>query len=347
MIYFWFQHSKANKSIMKVTYYMRKSRGNTYSIERLFSDIEGNLPADIEASFCHSRFLSQGFFKRAYDTVRAAFYQGDINHITGDVHFLTYLLTRHKTILTIHDFVSLGRLRGFKRWVLWFFWYWLPSKRCSLITVISESTRSQMLHYVGGCQDKIMVVHDCVSDEFKPVPKAFNSQRPRILQVGTNANKNLDRLAAALQGFNCELAIIGRLSAAQKDALKQNGIHYENYVNLQNDALLEQYRLCDMLVFASTYEGFGLPIIEANAVGRPVITSNVWSMPEVAGNAACLVDPFNVESIRAGIVSVIESANYRDELIANGFDNVKRFSAKRIAEQYAGLYRKLHKGGGV
>jgi glycosyltransferase involved in cell wall biosynthesis len=100
-----------------------------------------------------------------------------------------------------------------------------------------------------------------------------------------------------------------------------------------------------MVVFASTYEGFGLPIVEANATGRPVVTSNIFSMPEVAGDAGCFVDPFDASSIRAGIVRVVEDEAYRQGLIKKGFKNVKRFRADAIAHQYAELYNDLFSKG--
>jgi glycosyltransferase involved in cell wall biosynthesis len=96
-----------------------------------------------------------------------------------------------------------------------------------------------------------------------------------------------------------------------------------------------------MVVFVSTYEGFGLPIVEANATGRPVITSNICSMPEIAGSAACLVDPSDCSSIRQGILRVMNDDGYRAGLVAMGFDNVKRFRASLIAAQYAELYHDI------
>jgi glycosyltransferase involved in cell wall biosynthesis len=101
--------------------------------------------------------------------------------------------------------------------------------------------------------------------------------------------------------------------------------------------------VCDLLVFASTFEGFGLPIVEAQATGRPVVTSNIMSMPEVAGDAACLVDPFNVSSIREGVLKVINDSDYRNALVKAGFENVKRFQPEQIARQYAELYHELVK----
>jgi glycosyltransferase involved in cell wall biosynthesis len=84
-----------------------------------------------------------------------------------------------------------------------------------------------------------------------------------------------------------------------------------------------------------------MPILEAQTVGRPVVTSNISSMPEVAGSAACLVDPYSVESIRAGVLRVIEDAEYRANLISAGFENTQRFKAETVARAYAELYAEL------
>lgn len=311
-------------------------------MERVFSDVRAHFPRNIKATVRVSKFYSKGVLKRLFNIVQACFYQGDVNHVTGDVHFLTYLLNRRKTVLTILDCVMMERLHGLLRWIFWFFWLWLPEKRSSVITVISEATRQQVLRYLRCDPNKVRLIYCHVSDEFKPSSKSFNSSCPRLLQVGTTPNKNIERVAAALEGLNCKLVIVGYLSENQKQALIDHRIDYENLMDLSREALLDQYGLCDMLLFASLYEGFGLPIVEANAVGRPVLTSNIWSMPEVAGDAACLIDPFNVVYIRRGILRVIEDAAYREQLVANGFENVKRFNVENIAEQYADLYREIH-----
>jgi glycosyltransferase involved in cell wall biosynthesis len=331
-----------NSPMIRVTHFMRRPEPGAHSVERLFEDVRAHLPGDTQASVCRCRFSSRGLFRRMYDIFRAPWHQGEVNHVTGDVHFLTYLLDRRRTILTIHDCVMLERLHGLKRWLLWLFWYWLPEKRCAMITVISEATRQQVLRHLRCDPSKVRVIHNNVSEEFRPAPKPFNPSRPRLLHIGTDPNKNLERIAAALAGLDCELTIIGRLSGGQIDELNRHAVNYENLVDLSRDALVAQYQRCDLVIFASTYEGFGLPIVEANAVGRPVVTSNSWSMPEVAGDAACLVDPFDVASIRAGICRVIEDPGYREGLVEKGFENVKRFQSEAIAGQYATLYRSVH-----
>lgn len=85
-----------------------------------------------------------------------------------------------------------------------------------------------------------------------------------------------------------------------------------------------------------------MPILEANAVGRPVITSNRSSMPEVAGSAACLVDPDQPDSIRDGIKRIMDDSSYRQRLVAAGYENVKRYRADVIVAEYVSLYRKVY-----
>jgi glycosyltransferase involved in cell wall biosynthesis len=164
---------------------------------------------------------------------------------------------------------------------------------------------------------------------------------PHILQVGTGANKNVSRVAEALRGIDCELYIVGHLHDEDRRQLERCGIRYRESRELTDEQMLEAYWDSDLVVFASTYEGFGLPIIEANAAGRAVITSDLAPMNEVAGGAAALADPYDPASIRAAIRRVIEDAAFREELIEKGFHNAARFGAGQIAAQYAALYREM------
>lgn len=329
---------------MHIVHFMRRPRENVFSIERLYEDVRDAMPDDCRVTVWTCNNFSSGIRPRLQDMWRARRHQGDINHVTGDVHYLTLLLDPKRTVLTVHDLVMLGRLRGPARFAFWLLWYWLPVRRSRAIVAITESTRAALLANVRCDPAKVRVIHNNVSDEFRPAPRAFNAICPRILQVGTAWNKNLDRVAEALTGLACRLVIIGPLSDEQLAILRRHDIDWENHVGLSRAALVAQYESADMLLFVSTYEGFGLPIVEAHAVGRPVVTSDILSMPEVAGGAACLIDPFDVAGIRAGVQRIIDDPSYRDGLVATGFENVKRFGAAHVAEQYAALYREIATG---
>jgi glycosyltransferase involved in cell wall biosynthesis len=326
---------------MRVTFYQRCPQGANFSIERVFADIRRSLPDGVDATVAVSHFASRGFFRRIYNIIEAAFRQGDANHITGDVHFLAFFLRKKKTLLTILDLVSVHRLKGWRRAMFLFFWYWLPIKRAAVVSVISESTKNELFQYIKIDPHKVRIVHLPVSADFQPVSSQFNSTKPVILQLGTRSNKNVERVAQAIQGISCHLRVIGNLNDDQLTVLRHCGTDYSSVSNISNEQVVDEYSLCDMLIFASTYEGFGLPILEAQATGRPVVTSNIMSMPEVAGDAACLVDPFDISSIREGIQQIINNPAYREELVQRGFENVERFRPEKIAQKYANIYRLL------
>lgn len=329
---------------MKVVQFIRKPGGEAFSIRQLFEDVRKELPADIDAGLYTNPYPSRGFWRRLAGMFRAARYQGDVNHITGDIHYLNILMRRRKTILTVLDCITLERLHGLKYRIFRFFWYWLPARRSAVITVISDSTRKELQRHLGGSSWPIVVIPCCVSPEFKQSPKTLDATCPIILQVGTTPNKNLERVSAALKGFRCRLVIIGRLLPSQVEALRENNIAYDNHLGISREELIDHYRSCDIVMFASLYEGFGLPIIEAQAVGRPVITSCLYSMPEVGGGGACYVDPYDVSAIRSAVEKIINNTEFRERLINDGVKNVQKYGPVNIAGKYAELYRAVHRG---
>ena len=287
------------------------------------------------------RYQSSGCIRRILNTLTSPFYQGDVNHITGDIHYVALLLCRRKTILTIHDLEIIDRTSGIQRALLLFFWFILPARRVHCITVISDFTRLELLKYVPIPEKRIRVIHDCIPGKLRYSPQPFNTQCPTILQVGTKNNKNIPNLILALKGVPCNLIILGKITAQQQELLQQSNIHYKAVSGLTYEEVVALYLRIDMLAFVSTYEGFGLPILEAQSVGRPVVSSEVASMPEVAGGGAVLVDPYSVATIRQGILAVIQDAQLREEIIRIGLENVKRFQPEVIAGKYAALYREI------
>ncbi|MBK9284684.1 MAG: glycosyltransferase family 4 protein [Sphingobacteriaceae bacterium] len=329
---------------MKVVFFHRKPRASgNYSVETYFRAVRERMPIDVEPIVAASRYESNGIFKRVYNILEAAYRQrlGDVYHITGEVHFLTYLLKKKNTILTILDCIILERTKGITRWFYRFFWYIIPVKKAKIITAISESTKKEILKYVNCDPDKIVVIPVSISNKFKPLHKEYNLEKPVLLQIGTTQNKNISRLIEAIKDMPCKLEIVGKLDEKLIHLLRKNNIEYENFVNLNEDEIIKRYNNCDIVTFVSTYEGFGMPILEANAVGRPVITGNTSSMPEVAGEAACFVNPFDVSDIKNGIEKIIRDDDYRNELIKKGFINKNRFCQEKITNEYFQLYRNI------
>lgn len=331
-----------NKKI-KVTYFLRKPHhGRNFSIEIIFDNLRKELADKIDATVTICRLHNTGYFSKLVNIFQAALSQSSsINHITGEVHFLDLLMRKRTVVLTIHDCGMMDRKTGLSKKIVNWLYLTAPVNRARFVTAVSETTKQQIIAYTGCNSNKVTVIPNAVGTQFRPMPKVFNRAKPHILHIGTAPNKNIERLIEALQGISCHLTIIGKLSPETIAMLAAKSIQYSNFYGVSSEELLLKYHECDMLSFTSTFEGFGIPIVEANVVERPVITSNISSMPEVAGNAACLVDPFSVADIRKGIVKIIEDEAYRNQLIANGRMNRLRFDIDRISQQYYELYAKM------
>jgi glycosyltransferase involved in cell wall biosynthesis len=327
--------------MINVSFFFRKPSQGLHSIEELFGTIIKNLPHDITPFRITVPFSSNSILKKIANILYTPFYQRNINHITGDIHYISFFLAKRKTILTIHDLEIINRSSFFKRALILFFWFRLPARRVAYLTVISEFTKKELLSWTNISPDKIKVIPNCLPGKLSFDPQPFNEVCPVILQVGTKNNKNIPNLLNALKGLTCKLLILGRPDPAQLQLLKDFNIDYELFSNLTYEEVIQIYRRADLLAYVSTYEGFGLPILESQAIGRPVVTSNISSMPEVAGDAACFVDPTDINSIRAGILRIITDKPYRESLVSKGFMNVTRYKPEIISESYAALYRQV------
>jgi len=326
----------------EVIHFQRRQRteGN-FSLEFIFEDVRENLAGKINFKVVYAKYFSNGIFKRLANMLDSVKHQSDINHVTGDIHYINLLFDKNKTILTVLDcgFMYLGNAIG--RSIYKLFWLTLPEKKSKYITAISTATKSEIVKFTGCDPSKVFVIPVAVSNLYQPRFKEFNAQCPVLLQIGTSSNKNIARLVEGISGIDCKLVIIGRVDPVLKKHLEYHRINYINKVNLSMDELYGEYVNCDIVTFISTFEGFGMPIIEGNCVERVVITGNTTSMPEVGGNAAHYVDPFSVDEIRKGMQRLITDGKYRESLIENGRKNKLRFSNEKIANMYYDLYLKL------
>lgn len=323
-----------------ISYIFRNPFDGQFSIENVFNPIIDYLRnySNFDVNIQMVPKQSQGIIPRLQIMSSLKRQKADIFHNTGDINFAHFFLKKNKVILTIHDCEFVNRSKGIKNNILKLFWLKLPIARANLITVISNSTKEEVLRYVKCNPNKIIVIPNPIREEYIYSTKEFNIAKPVILQIGTKENKNILRLIEALDNINCHFRVIGKLTQEQEEKLIKHNIDFSNEYNITDSKMLSEYHKADILTLVSTEEGFGLPILEANSIGRVVVTSNISSMPEVANQAACFVDPYDVSSISKGIKKVIHNKVFRDELISEGLENAKKYSIKSIASQYIELY---------
>lgn len=319
--------------------FIERQTSRAVSIEKVFAQIAKSLPADrFEFEF---QKLPYGYGPISILKNLLFFRKrpADIYHITGDIHYIALRLPRTKTVLTIHDLVFLRTKDRLRRWFLKLLFLDIPVKKMDHITVVSQATRDETCSYFPSAKEKIQIIENPLIADFKPgVEKPFDTACPIILQIGTTENKNIPHLIEAVNEINCRLRIIGALDANIIRKLEANSIRFENVVAIDGAQMVEEYRNADIVTFCSTYEGFGLPIIEAQAMRKPVITSDLPPMNVVAGDGAKLVDPKDASSIKDALLKLINDPEYRNRLIELGTKNVERFDSKEIAKQYSDLY---------
>lgn len=261
-----------------------------------------------------------------------------INHITGDIHYCILALIGYKSVLTIHDTVSLDfvHLPQYKHFLIKWLWFKLPLKIATKVVCISEETRRHILKYTK--RRDIEVIHNAIDPMFVHSPRVFCDAKPKVLLIGTGANKNLIRTFEAIEGLNCQVIIVGKLNDEHRIALDKYHIDYINKVGLSDEELLEEYINCDIVSFISLFEGFGMIVVEANKVGRPVICSDIPVLKEIGGSAALYVNPKDIDDMRRGFNKILSDEQLRNQLIMDGYENAKRFEVEIILGQWIRLY---------
>lgn len=264
----------------------------------------------------------------------------EITHITGDVHYMLWFNLKGKSVVTVHDIMYYDYLSGLKK-ILWKWLYIDVLKKADHIVFISEFSKRQVLDLISVPPEKYSVIPNPINSNYSYIPKEFNPIKPRILHIGTLERKNLERSILALSGISCHLRIIGNIDENIKKLLLEKNVEFSNEEALLDEQIHEEYINCDIVNFPSLFEGFGMPIIEGQAIGRIVVTSNIEPMFSVANNAAVFVNPYSIESIRDAYIAIINNKALREGTVAKGLQNVKRFTSKFIAKQYHDIYKSL------
>ena len=324
-----------------ISYVNRYKLPQYNSIEELFKNISQNIKKSYKTTWIELPCFGASPISLIKNLLYVKQKKETIYHITGDVHYMALRLGK-RCILTIHDYQSaLCKSRIKQKIIIWLWFKW-PAKRVKYITVISHFSKNELTAVIPKQAYKIKVIYNPVSTQIQPdLNHKFNTKKPNILLIGTKVNKNFEGSINALKDLNVNLIIIGKLDLKQTKHLKKSGLNYELNQYLNFKEVIECYKKADLLCFPSFYEGFGMPIIEAQAVGRPVVTSNIGAMKEIAQESACLVDPYSTASIREGVLKIIKDKTYREELIIKGQNNIQRFQLDSIAKQYKDLYEKI------
>lgn len=213
-------------------------------------------------------------------------------------------------------------------------------KKAHKILTISEYSKKTLIEWAKIPAEKIINVSCGISQIFTANGIKHTPDYPYLLHVGnTKAHKNVERLIQAFSfakiDSSIKLILTGQPTSELHHIIAKNQLQ-ERIVfsnTLSETKLAEYYRGATALVFPSLYEGFGLPVLEAMASGTPVITSNVTSLPEVAGDAAMAVSPYEIDSIVDSIEKIFHHPELRQNMIEKGFQRVKLFSWDNTAIQ--------------
>jgi glycosyltransferase involved in cell wall biosynthesis len=237
-------------------------------------------------------------------------------------------LQYEKQIVTIHDISFLVNSAWFSRKFYCYYRLLIPAlvKRSVRILTVSEFSKRELMSHLHVPEQKIKVIYNGVSDFFRESDKVTenNIHGKYILAVASlDPRKNLRRLIAAymkIKKDNIKLVIVGEQNRVFNQQLgvnlSQTGKDIIWLGRVPDEALAVLYKHARLLVLPSLYEGFGLPPLEAMACGCPVVVSNVASLPEVCGDAAYYINPYDTDSIADGIDKVLSNGLQRDSLIA-------------------------------
>jgi glycosyltransferase involved in cell wall biosynthesis len=280
-------------------------------------------------------------------------------------HYVLPLAVTSPSVVTIHDCIHLmfpQYLPNRRAYLYARAMMWTAARRADAILTVSEASKRDILRFFNVRPEKVVVVHNAIDERFWIPPAEDDVARVReryqlehgfVLYAGNiKPHKNLERVIDAFHEIRrgefeeLKLIIIGdeisKLPALRR-AVHRHHLHkhvrFLGYVSDETLAIL--YRLAALFVFPSLYEGFGLPPLEAMASGTPVVTSNVSSLPEVTGDAAVLVDPYDTSSIVEGMRSVLSDRSLADQLRRKGPVRAREFSWERSVSKTRDLYERV------
>lgn len=257
--------------------------------------------------------------------------------ISTEAYLLPFINT--KKIITYHDLGTINNSRNWLYKIMRRILFIYPSSYFSdYVTFISNESRLEYINFMKIKKDnKLRVIYNPYDERLIPV-KYEKNEKFTILHIGTAERKNLLSTIEACKGLDIKLIVIGKLSSTQLEALLRYKIDYTNLYDINYHDIVNYYNLCDLVSFPSSYEGFGVPIVEANVMRKPIFAGDIPILHEVANDSAIFVNPYNVNEIREVIVRLMGDESLREELIKKGIINAIRFQQDKIIKQYEELY---------
>ena len=255
------------------------------------------------------------------------------------VHCPTYrgpIRSNTPLVVTVHDIAVFRHPSAFPAWTRTYSRRVVPRvlQAADRIVAVSRFTANELVEVLGVPEGKIRVIPNGVAGVFSPEGTAAVGEY--VLAVGTlEPRKNLDRIIEATARLGYELRVVGARGWGDV-RVDRPGVRWLG--ECSDWELAELYRGASCLVYASLYEGFGIPILEAMACGTPVVTSRGGATAEVAGGAAVLVDPFDPSSIAEGIADALSRG---EELAARGLERAREFRWDEAAHATADVYREV------
>lgn len=330
---------------------LSKKRGiGTYG-QNLFESIKKYTALDIE-------IVNKKSSLKKFDLVHFPFF--DIYKHTLPLH------SGKPAVVTIHDLIPIqfadhypSGIKGKINWQL----QKLALKNVESIIAVSNTVKQDIIKLLKVPQEKISVVYSASSEKFhkisdqkllKKITEKYYLPEEFVLYVGNiNWNKNILNMTEAVLKSGKELVIVGNAfedkSNLEHPEKKSFKIWLEKYSTekkikilgfLETEDLVCVMSLAKCLVFVSYYEGFGLPILEAQSAGCPVITSKISATAEIAGKGAILVDPESITEIAQSIENLFTNIEIKKKLISEGYLNAQKFTSKNTATQTVKIYEK-------
>lgn len=330
------------------------------------NDIQDSLKdLDINVEIC--KVMPYGVYRRVWGYIPVPYHmlfktKNDINHF---FNFIIPPGVKGKTIVTIHDMVhkrfpqtmtkaNLKRLnKDLER----------SANNADMIITVSQNSKKEIMEYLNIEDSKVKMVPPGIDESLygmklelesaNRVKEKYKLPENYFLYLGTlEPRKNVESIIDAFVLYkksnkdNMKLVVAGGKGWMYEsifNRVEKHGIAgdviFTGYVDENHKAIV--YKMAKAFIFPSLYEGFGMPVLEAMALGVPVITSNTSSLPEVCGEAAILIEPRNIDAIVKGMELLSYNNDFREKLIVKGLEQSKKFTWKKSVESLVEIYKEL------